>query len=107
MVSSLKIYYVFYLKPESGGCMELTINKQRILKAIQELPEGATIQDAQYRLYVLEQVSKSLASSGERVSQKEVEKEFLQSSITFVGSDSTPGPASRQLDQPFGLHEYE
>lgn len=57
--------------------MDLTINKQRILKAIEELPDDTTIQEAQYRLHVLEQVSKSLTNTAKKISQEEIEKEFL------------------------------
>jgi len=58
--------------------MDLTINKKRIFKALEDLPEDATIEDAKYRLHVLEQVSKSLANTGERIPQEEIEKEFLE-----------------------------
>lgn len=57
--------------------MDLTINKKRIFKALEDLPDDATIEDAQYRLHVLEQVSKSLANSDEKIPQEEIEKEFL------------------------------
>jgi len=57
--------------------MDLTINKKRIFKALEDLPDDATIEDAQYRLHVLEQVSKSLTNTGEKIPQKEIEKEFL------------------------------
>lgn len=61
--------------------MELHINKQRILKAFEELPEDATIEDAQCRLHVLEQVSKVLANTDEKVSQEAIEDEFLNKEI--------------------------
>lgn len=57
--------------------MDLTINKKRIFKALEDLPDDATIEDAQYRLHVLEQVSKSLANTEEKIPQEEIEKEFL------------------------------
>jgi hypothetical protein len=57
--------------------MDLTINNKIIFKAQENLPEDATIEDAQYRLHVLEQVSKSLANTGEKIPQEEIEKEFL------------------------------
>lgn len=60
--------------------MDLTINKKRIFKALEDLPDDATIEDAQYRLHVLEQVSKSLANTEEKIPQEEIEKEFLSDS---------------------------
>lgn len=60
--------------------MDLTINKKRIFKALEDLPDDATIEDAQYRLHVLEQVSKSLANTGEKIPQEEIEREFLSDS---------------------------
>ena len=60
--------------------MDLTINKKRIFKALEDLPDDATIEDAQYRLHVLEQVSKSLANTEEKIPHEEIEKEFLNDS---------------------------
>lgn len=45
---------------------------------MEDLPEDATIEDAKYRLHVLEQVSKSLANNDQKISQEEIEKEFLE-----------------------------
>ncbi|PAU95209.1 hypothetical protein CK503_03145 [Aliifodinibius salipaludis] len=60
--------------------MELTIDKKRIQKAIDELPEDATIEDALYELYVLHQVSKSLkdVDQGRTLSHEEMKQEFLK-----------------------------
>jgi hypothetical protein len=60
--------------------MELTIDKKRIQKAINELPEDATIEDALYKLYVLHQVRKSLQDidQGRMITQKEMEKKYLR-----------------------------
>lgn len=57
--------------------MDLTINKKRIFKALEDLPDDATIEDAQYRLHVLEQVSKSLVNTEKKIPQEEIEREFL------------------------------
>ncbi len=48
--------------------------KQQILKAIQELPEDAGVEDALDRLYLLYKVERGLqqADSGELLSQEEV-----------------------------------
>jgi len=60
--------------------MELTIDKKRIQKAIDELPEDATIEDALYELYVLSKVSKSLkdVAEGRTITQQEMEKKYLR-----------------------------
>lgn len=59
--------------------MELTIDKKRIQKAIDGLPEDATIEDALYTLYVLYEVSQSLkdVDQGRTITQEELEQEFL------------------------------
>lgn len=57
--------------------MPLTINKKRILEAMQELPDDATIEQAMYKLHVLEEVSKGMADF-KRYSQDEVEEYFQQ-----------------------------
>ncbi|SMO78606.1 hypothetical protein [Gracilimonas mengyeensis] len=60
--------------------MESTIDKKRIIKAMEELPEDATVEQAIYKLYVLDQVSKALSHSGEKKSQDEVKKQLLNKS---------------------------
>lgn len=57
--------------------MEKTIDKQRILKVMQELPEDATVEQAMYKLYMLDQVSKALADNGDKISHEDIKKEFL------------------------------
>lgn len=57
--------------------MQQTIDKKQILKAIEELPEDATVEQAMYKLYVLDQVSKALSHSGEKIPHEEVKEEFL------------------------------
>ena len=57
--------------------MELTIDKKRILKAMKALPEDATIDQAIYNLYVLDQVSKALSHTGKKISHEEMKEEFL------------------------------
>ena len=60
--------------------MQLTIDKKRIAKAIDELPEDATIEQAMYKLYVLHEVSKSLkdVDQGRTIPHAEMEREFLK-----------------------------
>ncbi|MEX0647785.1 MAG: hypothetical protein WEA56_06735 [Balneolaceae bacterium] len=60
--------------------MELTINKKRMIQAIEELPENATIEQAMYKLYVLDQISKSLADTGKKVPHDEVKERLLNKS---------------------------
>jgi len=60
--------------------MEPTIDKKRIVKAMEELPEDATVEQAMYKLYVLDQVGKALSHSGEKLSQEEIKKRFLSKS---------------------------
>jgi predicted transcriptional regulator len=48
--------------------------KQQILKAVEELPDNAGVEDALDRLYLLYKVERGLqqADSGELINQKEV-----------------------------------
>jgi hypothetical protein len=57
--------------------MEQTIDKKRILKAMHELPENATVEQAMYKLYVLDQVSKALADTGEKIPHEDIKEQFL------------------------------
>ena len=57
--------------------MEPTIDKKQILKAMEELPEDATVEEAMYKLYVLSEVSKALNNTGEKISHEEMEKQLL------------------------------
>ena len=54
--------------------------KQQILKAIEELPENAGIEDALDRLYLLYKVERGLgqADSGELISQEEVRQRMAR-----------------------------
>lgn len=60
--------------------MELTIDKKQILKAMEELPEDATVEQAMYKLYVLDQVSKALNHTGEKISHEEMKRQLLDKS---------------------------
>jgi predicted transcriptional regulator len=53
--------------------------KQRVLEAVQGLPEDATVEDAIERLYFLAKVERGLedARSGRTVSHEEVRRRFL------------------------------
>ena len=42
--------------------MQLTINKKQIFKALEDLPEDATVGQAMFKLYELEQASKVMES---------------------------------------------
>jgi hypothetical protein len=52
--------------------------KQQILKAIEELPDGAGVEDALDRLYLLYKVERVLrqADRGELLSQEEVRRQY-------------------------------
>jgi predicted transcriptional regulator len=54
--------------------------KQQILRAIQELPEDAKVEDALDRLYLLYKVERGLrqADSGELISQEEVRQRMAK-----------------------------
>jgi hypothetical protein len=54
--------------------------KQQILKAIEELPENARIEDALDRLYLLYKVERGLgqADSGQLISQEEVRQRMAR-----------------------------
>ena len=49
--------------------------KDKVIKAIQELPPDASIEDAMEKLYLLYKIDRGIkqADSGKKVSQKEVE----------------------------------
>jgi hypothetical protein len=54
--------------------------KQQILKAIEDLPEDAGVEDALERLYLLYKVEKGLvqADRGELISQQEVRRRMAK-----------------------------
>ena len=54
--------------------------KQEILQAVQELPDGASIEDAMERLYFLAKVERGLAQSegGRTIPHAEVRKRLLK-----------------------------
>ena len=55
--------------------MELSIGKKQIIQAIEELPDDTTIEQAIYKLHVLEEVTKAIADPA-RYTQDEVEEYF-------------------------------
>jgi hypothetical protein len=57
--------------------MELTMNKKRILEAIEELPDDTTVEQAMYKLYVLDKISKALADDDKKTSHEDVKRQFL------------------------------
>ena len=50
--------------------------KEQVLKAIQELPQDATVEDAMERLYLLYKVERGIkqADAGLKISQEEAKK---------------------------------
>jgi hypothetical protein len=50
--------------------------KEQVLKAIQELPQDATLEDAMERLYLLYKVERGIkqADAGQKISQEEAKK---------------------------------
>ena len=58
---------------------EVTI-KEHVLKAIQELPDDATVEDAIDRLYLLYKVERGIAQAdaGQKVSQEEARRRMAQ-----------------------------
>ena len=53
--------------------------KERVLEAIRELPEDATVEDAMERLYVLAKIQKGLeqADAGQTVSHEEAKRRIF------------------------------
>jgi hypothetical protein len=60
--------------------MELTMNKKRILEAIEELPDDTTVEQAMYKLYVLDKISKALADDDEKIPHDDIKQQFLANS---------------------------
>ena len=58
--------------------MKQITSKQRIVKAMQELPDDATVEDARYKLYILDEVSKALANSDEKIAHKDIKSQVLE-----------------------------
>lgn len=58
--------------------METQQTKSEILRAIQDLPEDATVEDAMERLYFLAKVERGLeqSESGETISHDEIRARF-------------------------------
>ena len=53
--------------------------KERVLEAVRELPEDATVEDAMERLYVLAKIQKGLeqADAGQTVSHEEAKRRIF------------------------------
>jgi predicted transcriptional regulator len=60
--------------------MESPQVKNEIVRAIQDLPEDATVEDAMERLYFLAKVERGLEQSqtGEMISHEEIKHRFLK-----------------------------
>ena len=60
--------------------MTQAITKEDIVRAVSELPDDATLDDAFERLFVLHKIQKGLkeAQSGETMTQEEVEMYFRE-----------------------------
>ena len=54
--------------------------KEQMIKAMQQLPENATIEDGMERLYLLYKVERGIAQadSGQKVSQEEARKRMAK-----------------------------
>ena len=55
---------------------QIMIAKEQVLKAIQELPQNASIEDAMEKLYLIYKVDRGIkqADSGQKISQEEAKK---------------------------------
>jgi hypothetical protein len=59
--------------------METPQAKTEIIRAIQDLPDDATVEDAMERLYFLAKVERGLEQSeGETISNEEIKGRFLK-----------------------------
>jgi len=60
--------------------METPQVKNEIVRAIQDLPEDATVEDAMERLYFLAKVERGLeqSESGETISHSEIKAKFIR-----------------------------
>jgi len=60
--------------------MPTTISKSDIVRAVSELPEDATLDDAFERLFILHKIERGLkdAEEGKTMTQAEVEQHFRQ-----------------------------
>lgn len=54
--------------------------KQEVQELLRELPDDATLEDIQYRIYVKQKIAQGLADvrAGRVISQEEVEKRFAR-----------------------------
>lgn len=54
--------------------------KEQMLKAIQELPADATVEDAMERLYLLEKIERGIAQAdaGQKISQDEARRRMAR-----------------------------
>lgn len=54
------------------------IAKEQVIKAIQDLPQNASIEDAMGKLYLLYKVNRGIkqADEGQKISQEEVKKKM-------------------------------
>ena len=54
--------------------------KELMLKAIQELPEDATVEDAMERLYLLEKIERGIvqADAGQKISHEEARRRMAR-----------------------------
>ena len=59
--------------------METPQIKSEIIRAIEDLPDDATVEDAMERLYFLAKIERGLEQSeGERISHAEIKARFLR-----------------------------
>lgn len=54
--------------------------KETVIEMVQRLPDGASLEDIQYHLYVLQKIERGLkdAEAGRIISEDEMEKRFAK-----------------------------
>lgn len=60
--------------------VETVLTKEQMIKALQDLPADATVEDAIERLYLLHKVERGIAQadSGQKMSQEEARRRMAQ-----------------------------
>jgi hypothetical protein len=71
---------VFSYRAGDNREVAVQTGKQEVQALLQELPDDATLEDIQYRIYVKQKIAQGLADvrAGRVVSQEEVEKRFAR-----------------------------
>lgn len=82
-MTAASLIHAALLQVDSGGiviAMETPQTKSEIVRAIADLPDDATVEDAMERLYFLAKIQRGLeqSESGETVSHAEIKARFLR-----------------------------